>query len=751
MKSDSEFIKKYKNRMTAIMKQAHPEWKEKDIEKIVMREFTKNVKNPVVTLDNNYTGESRDTTLMSVFDWILERKPLIAGNGTFYKNQHEALNPISKMLNTWAANRKAYKKEMFKVGEEKGFEAPEYMDLDRKQQNEKINMNSYYGASGAPSSAFYSKWSGPATTLTAQSVISTAETFFESFLADSYIYLNLTELIEWIQVIRKEDMELDDFIQRKSEYELVERLLPKILNKEENDREILENFVSNLTVEEITMIYYKNNMIQFFKDHKKIRDILEDILYTVENLEYANKKDEDWLTKIPNEYRQDFLGKSAKQWNKFVDNQYFMDPNDPPKNIEHQLRALSDYLIKYCYAQYLSIDRIYRLRNFKRWVVTVIDTDSNFLSLDTLINYLFDDVVKGKSYGRDYEHNVFIVVNSITYVITDAIYKMLIFYGKSANIPEEYRPVFNMKNEFFNSLLVIGNAKKRYISKQMLREGNLLNPPKSDIKGFDFKKATTSEYAEKVFMGIINDHILNSETIEVKEMQRELREFQKEIYNDIRKGEKKFLPNGSAKEAGAYKDPGTNQSYRAVLAWNILNPDNLIDFPSKVSLVKMNIFTEEDANPLKHTHPEIYNTIIDKIFNDTTGIFVIRTWDPGIEYVNVKKKEWWKDIPKKYQAKYKKLGAKAWNDFVDNGDYKEEDKKGKWVYKKRGLQVLAIPSNSRIPEWALPFVDYNTMINTIISPFKPVLEIFGVKFSEEGKTKNGVSRKTNGLTNIIKL
>ena len=90
-------------------------------------------------------------------------------------------------------------------------------------------------------------------------------------------------------------------------------------------------------------------------------------------------------------------------------------------------------------------------------------------------------------------------------------------------------------------------------------------------------------------------------------------------------------------------------------------------------------------------------------------------------------------------------------DYILEADNKEEDKKGKWVYKKRGLQVLAIPSNSRIPEWALPFVDYNTMINTIISPFKPVLEIFGVKFSEEGKTKNGVSRKTNGLTNIIKL
>ena len=60
---------------------------------------------------------------------------------------------------------------------------------------------------------------------------------------------------------------------------------------------------------------------------------------------------------------------------------------------------------------------------------------------------------------------------------------MLLFYGKNSNIPEEFRPKFNMKNEFYNELLVIGKAKKRYISKQKLREGNQLTPPKADIKG----------------------------------------------------------------------------------------------------------------------------------------------------------------------------------------------------------------------------------------------------------------------------
>jgi hypothetical protein len=43
------------------------------------------------------------------------------------------------------------------------------------------------------------------------------------------------------------------------------------------------------------------------------------------------------------------------------------------------------------------------------------------------------------------------------------------------------------------------------------------------------------------------------------------------------------------------------------------------------------------------------------------------------------------------------------------------------------------------------------MINNIIAPFEPVLEIFGAQFTEEGKTKNGVNRKTNTVTNIIKF
>ena len=134
-------------------------------------------------------------------------------------------------------------------------------------------------------------------------------------------------------------------------------------------------------------------------------------------------------------------------------------------------------------------------------------------------------------------------------------------------------------------------------------------------------------------------------------------------------------------------------------------------------------------------------------------MFVTKSWDNGIDYVNPNKKKWYDDIPNKYKTKFKKLGPQAWNEFVDkeleSGD--TDKMKGTMIYKKKGLQVLAIPSNATIPEWALPYIDYSTMINNIIAPFEPVLEIFGAQFTEEGKTKNGVNRKTNTVTNIIKF
>lgn len=137
---DSQFITLYKEEMLSNMKQMNPEWDEDKMEKILDKMIKEKFVNPQVTLDNNFVGETRDTTLLSVFDWVLDRKPIIAGNGTFYKNQYEATNPIAEMLDYFLKTRKKLKKEMFKIEDNT---SNEYKDIDMKQNLWKINANSY--------------------------------------------------------------------------------------------------------------------------------------------------------------------------------------------------------------------------------------------------------------------------------------------------------------------------------------------------------------------------------------------------------------------------------------------------------------------------------------------------------------------------------------------------------------------------------------------------------------------------------
>ena len=109
-------------------------------------------------------------------------------------------------------------------------------------------------------------------------------------------------------------------------------------------------------------------------------------------------------------------------------------------------------------------------------------------------------------------------------------------------------------------------------------------------------------------------------------------------------------------------------------------------------------------------------------------------------------------MPEIYRDLYADKDISEWNAFVDSCINAGKDCNYKRVtVKKRGLQVLAIPSNEKIPQWAIPYIDINTMVNNIISPFKPVLELFSSKFTFEGKSRGGVNRKTEKLTNIVKF
>ena len=154
MSQENLYLEEYAKEMTDFLKKSNPNIDKKEIKKIVKKTIKERLQDPEVILDNNYTHETRKTHLTSVLHWAMLKNPIIAGNGTFYKQHDIARNPNSEMVDDFLDDRKKLKKSMFAIDDEASHA---YKDLDLKQGNKKRLANSYYGGSGAKTSAFYSK------------------------------------------------------------------------------------------------------------------------------------------------------------------------------------------------------------------------------------------------------------------------------------------------------------------------------------------------------------------------------------------------------------------------------------------------------------------------------------------------------------------------------------------------------------------------------------------------------------------
>lgn len=205
-------------------------------------------------------------------------------------------------------------------------------------------------------------------------------------------------------------------------------------------------------------------------------------------------------------------------------------------------------------------------------------------------------------------------------------------------------------------------------------------------------KATTSAESKQIFDGIVKRRILESERPDISGILSDLKKFEQDIRDSVRRGEKHFLPLGNAKDPEAYTDPLRIQAYRGTLIWNYLYPDQEISFPSKVSILKLNIFDEKDIDGMKTKYPIEYAKIKEKVYNNP---------NPKI--------------------------------------------------REKGLQVIAIPGNVNIPEWCQEYIDMDVIVNSIVAQFKGVLDSFGVQVPKVGKMIKSTNRQTNKFSNIVRF
>lgn len=682
--------KDYLESIVATVKRIDPSLNEDDIRKQAARIIKENIKEPTIILDNNVTGENHRTTLPGLCEWIEKRDPVISGNATFYVQPEELESPTSNMLRSLKKGRKAVKKEMFKYKEG----SDEYAALDLDQQNKKVIMNAEYGGSGTPTAAFYTKYSPAATTLMAQSIITTMAAFFEGYVGDNQKFFSVNECYDWMNrvVDSKHDIKVPNWVSRPTEKEVISRITRHFYMFNMDDYEYIASYIYNLNEDELTYLFYANNLKEFIRRHSKVYSLISNILYTLPLYEASDKE-------VPDQFKGQF--ENVNEYNKWISKEMFLDPYNVPECIKESIDELRKWLTQFIYVEYITPDSIEKLNNHLRNTVLLVDTDSNIINADLFVAFILNEIFPGETFSRPKIYNEMILVNVLASMLDSCVASMLDYYGRMHHMGKDARAELTMKNEFMFRRLFLMTKKKRYAASIVLREGNIMIPFKLEIKGMDFIKAGVTDDVTKKFTKMLEDHILYSDDIELHELMKELKAFENEIYHDLRNGGTRFLKPQMYKAEEAYKQIKDENGkvvgskawslpvFRGAAVWNELYPDQKIYSLDRVKIIKLTVTSIQNLDKIKDRYPNEYNLVLNKIYMSNK---------PEIQ--------------------------------------------------KAGLKVIAIPNNvKQIPEWLLDFIDYDVIISDVISSFRSVLDALKIE-EMYFKTPNGNANVTSCLISL---
>lgn len=678
-----KFIDRAVDRYVESIMTADPSLDKKEVTQMVNSILKEYLLDPTIIMDNNVTGDNGVITLTKLCSWIDKEKPVISGNATFYCQPTVLRSPTSSMLKSMKKGRSSVKKEMFKALN--AGDKDLYAMLDLQQQNLKVIMNAEYGGSGTPTAAFYTKYSPAATTLMAQSIITVMAAFFESILGNNQKFFNVNEFFDWAHFVRKKKDKIPKWVTRRTSPEVYRRIITHFRGVTKEDIELIKQFLDNLNDDELTYMYYGNNLNEFISDHPHVQIFIREILNRLPNYEASPDV-------VPAGFEDKF--KTKDEYNQWVSTEMFLDPNNPPKQIKEVLEDFTNIVHQMVFIEYITPDSIEKLNNHKRNTVLLVDTDSNIINSNLFVAHILNNVFPNETFGRPKLYNEMILVNVIGVALSKAVASMLMAYARCHNINEEDAKELTMKNEFMFRRLFLMLVKKRYVASIVLREGNIMMPFKKEIKGMNFIKADISEDIQHRFEKILCDHILFSDDVELHAMMKELKKFEKDIFIDLMQGNTKYLKTQVYKEASAYKERVANdgvkssgawaiQVYRGSSIWNELYPLQKINAFERVKILKLAVKSVADLAKIKDKFPEDYQMIVNKIFKSNNGMIV-----------------------------------------------------------KAGLKVVCIPANVKhIPEWMIPLIDYDILISDVISSFRSILDAL--------KMPDMMFKTPNGTANVV--
>ena len=699
-------INKYKEQMMRMCKLLYPQMGYNEISKAIDYSINKRLNNRSIGIRNSYTNkEYHDINMLMMADNLQTKKPIMSSYGVLFKRHDEdpsVNSPIYDLLEVFISNRDKNKEAMFKFP--KGSE--QFAHYDNRQKLDKLDCNALYGCIGQRASMIYNINLAQSVTFQGRACISAAILFFESFLADNFKWMNLNEIITFIdEVLYQDQWKFSDEMFNLKNHDISEVFFKIMKNcgfngyiPSNRDMQIVWNILEHCTQAQLNRLYYRNNLYEFC-DNESITKAIIALLQ---------------MLKEP-----------------------FENPNKPNPEIQEEIQCLREILQDYVYHPHLNMNRIDRVLLMDKCVSIITDTDSSIISFDRWYHYVLSkigniplrinmplekkyrkvgeplfskpikmyDIIKYKEdidfytgeivyvpelrkmYYKDPRDNLrHSIINIMAYIISQLIGDYMQILAEHYNTYErdgKRKCLIIMKNEFLFKRALVTNAKKNYASIQELQEGNKIPPDKAlDIKGMQIDKSTLPNETKVRLKHILDKYVLRADKIDQVAIIKQLAIFEKYIYQSLANGEKKFYKPMDIKSIGSYENPMGQQGIRAAVIYNTLKDPKItpinLNARTSIDVVKLDM-NMNNIEKIKDEYPEVY--------------------DKAVELMKL-------------------------DEFKD------------------GINYIAIPLDEQVPKWVIPFIDYTTIIHNNISPSTFPIKQLGL---------TDFNKKTLNYTNILKF
>lgn len=551
----SRFIHDWVEDNVIYFKLQYPNADEKVLRKVLLDVAQEHTKNHNAYLHNDYQDDMRiNTDLLKLYDWYYKNRPIAAGHGTFFYNQNVKKSPIQNVIDGRIAARKEYQKiRDTYIGPNGDTSSYEYQYFEMMQMEAKVKINAIYGAFGAKTFQLYNIYTASSTTGTAQSLISTTAMAFEAFLNNAVKFKSLGELVTMVgNVLEKDEHNLTiDGLTPITDPEMVYNLWKNQFESYSPTYEpVIRNLLRHRSVEDLTRLYYNNNLFAFVENDMIMRRLVRIYDVTTE----------------------------------------FRNPNNVPDNIKDDLEFIWEYCREFVFYNHAYTEQINRLKHDPRTRVILIDTDSNVINIKPWVDWTREKVWIRSISVMDETDMQFSSVNILAYLVTRMARELLDRYANDCNVLPQYHKRLNTKNEFYFPKILLANVKKRYIGSIKLREGKQVN--KIELKGHDFKKAGVNANIEKELMDIIKRDIIDDPLVNVVQLMTDTAKLENNIRDSIKRRERTYLVRMNCKVARSYAEPYSQGAFTGPILWNLLNPENLIMIPDKCDVVFISIPNE---------------------------------------------------------------------------------------------------------------------------------------------------------------